>query len=237
MPLLRLPHIPYLSVDAEARSGGKQAIQTGRSWWAVRYTDGRIIHEWDPDAGSPNKHADWTRIDRRRRQYVRLFCPNGKMVQLGDDRDATGKLFQFKVGQRNVRFMPGPDVIEDRQVFAHVVGIIHGFNGECTLFSWETLPPPEPPSDAPPMPSRQAFIDKSADPGMFETAYAQWERDFDDFCRTQSYKQFARRFQLWELSGRGQLTGPVEDNVYTMQYHNQGRLAADYLGIDDGDGR
>jgi hypothetical protein len=109
--------------------GVLRARIAGRSWWALRYTDGRIIHEWDRDPGSPNGHADWPRLPYRGRQALRLYCPDGKFAQLGDTEDATGKLFQIKVGLMTAG--------AGRGTLGHLIGMIHGLNGECICYSWE----------------------------------------------------------------------------------------------------
>jgi len=112
--------------------GVLRARFSGRSFWSVRYTDGTIINEWDADPGSPNKHADWSRLPLKHRQAVRLYCPNGQVHQLGDTLDATGRLVQFKIGLRTVGAGHG--------VFAHVIGIIHGTDGQATFFAWQRNP-------------------------------------------------------------------------------------------------
>jgi hypothetical protein len=72
-----------LTLDSDAALGGQHARATGRSWWALRYRDGRIVHEWDADPGSPNGHHDWPRMAMLGQlhgvQALRLFAPNGNM--------------------------------------------------------------------------------------------------------------------------------------------------------------
>ncbi len=105
---------------------------SGRSYWSIRYTDGRIINEWDSDPGSPNKHADWPRLPYQRRQALRLYCPNGQVAHVGDSVDATGRLVQFKVGLRTVG--------QGQGVLAHVIGIIEGTDGQGRFYAWERQP-------------------------------------------------------------------------------------------------
>lgn len=171
MPFVRLKRPPLPAVlEFETNLGILRARLAGRSFWAVRFTDGRIVHEWDPDPGSPNKHADWARLPYEGRQKLRLYCPNGVFAELGDTRDCTGKLFQLKVGLMTAGL--------GRGTLAHLIGMVHGLNGEAICYAYEIQP-----------------------------------------------------------DGSGVLRGPFEDSVYGMRYHNLGKLNADVLGIDDGEGR
>lgn len=100
-----------------------RARATGRSWWMVRYSDGRIINEWDG--------PDWSLLPRRGLVAVRLVCPNGKVAELGNSLDASGRLFQLKVGN-----LTGAR----RSIDAHVIGIVHGTDGQATCAAWEYGP-------------------------------------------------------------------------------------------------
>ena len=237
MTLLKVKDVPLSIFDSEARGGGQQASRTLRSWWALRYTDGRIVHEWDADPGSPNGHADWARVPSRGRQSIRLYCPNGKMAQLGDSDDATGKLFQFKIGQRDFAIVGPGATIQTQRARAHVIGMLTGSNGECVLASWELLPAPEIPASSPRAPVEAEWIAKSAEPGLFEKAVQQWEKEFDRYCQTMEYRVWAQAYRAWERNKQGRLVGPIDDNVYAMRYQLIGRMNADHLGIDDGEGR
>jgi hypothetical protein len=176
-------------------------------------------------------------MSRRGRQAIRLYCPNGKFAQLGDTHDATGKLFQFKIGQRNFSLGSSGATFSSQQTLAQVVGMVHGSSGECSLFAWEPLPAPDIPADAPKPPSEQVFIAKSAEPGLFEQAVADWHKQVEAYERTPQFLKWASSYQAWEANARGRLIGPIEDNVYQLQYQQVGKLSADYLGIDDGEGR
>ncbi len=211
LPTLSPPR--RLVIDTEAAAGGDHARRTGRSWWALRYTDGRVVREWDLDRGSPNGHVDWPRLamfDKLRGvQALRLYCPNGKMVELGGDADQTGRLFQFKVAVRHLGV--GASVL-GQEVLAHVVGIITGYDGQCTLYAWEPHPEPS-------RPNPEDFA--AAPPGSLADAYNAW----------------AKQHQTWRAMGGGKLVGPIQDNVYELKYQQVGRLSADHLGIADGEGR
>jgi hypothetical protein len=213
--LRRLSQPLRLTIDSEAARGGEHARRTGRSWWSLRYVDGTILREWERDPGSPNGHMDWPRLAMlgrlKRVNAVRLYCPNGRMVELGgqDNTDQTGRLFQFKVAVRHIGF--GAAVLA-QETMGHVVGQITGYDGQCVLFAWE--PRPEPPR-----PNPDDF--KNTVPGTLATVYAEWKKTH----------------QTWKQSGGGELVGPFGDNVYQLAYQNVGRLSADHLGIADGEGK
>lgn len=211
--LSRLSPPQRLTIDSHAALGGAHARRTGRSWWALRYLDGTVVNEWDSDPGSVNGHMDWPRLAMlgklRGTQALRLYCPSGRMAELGGEGDQTGRLFQFKVGARHIGVGVG---VVGQEVLAHVIGIINGLDGQCTLYAWE-------PSPAPPAPDPDQF--RGLPPGMLSRAYDDWRK--------------AKR--AWEATGGGALTGPILDNVYGLKYQNVGQLSADHLGITDGQGR
>jgi hypothetical protein len=213
MTVVKFKRPPLRGPDWEARFGGNHAARTGRSWWALRFTDGKIVHEWDEDPGSPNGHADWPRLRKGGRQSLRLYCPNRQMVQLGDTgADLTGKLFQLKIAIRTVAFGEGvPPEMLGNHVQAHLVGMIHETDGTAICYAWEPLPEPIP-DGWPNM--TQAQMENPV-------AFERWKREHDE----------------WLRNAGGRLVGPWDDNVYRMQYHQLGMLNADHLGIDDGEGR
>lgn len=221
--------------DREAVRCADHARKTGRSWWALRYSD-EWVHEWDAEPASPNGHKDWPLMPKRGRQAVRLYCPNGKFAQLGDTGDATGKLFQFKCGVRSIR-LTGSALSEEREVLAHVIGMLTGTNGECVLYAWEPLPEPAMPLDVPKRPIESEWIAKSAEPGLYEQAVARWESEIEAYSHTPQAQAWVRACKAWEANARGRLVGPINDNVYVPHYKGfTGPLKADHLGIDDGEG-
>jgi hypothetical protein len=202
-----------LTIDSEAALGGEHARRACRSWWSLRYVDGTIIHEWDRDPGSPNGHADWPRLAMlgklKRTQALRLYCPNGRMAEVGGEGDQTGRLFQFKVA---VRYSSVGAAVAGQDVLAHVIGIVTGLDGQCTLLSWEPHPEPARPN---------AADFNGAPPGVLADAYDAWRK----------------LHNTWRAMGGGQLVGPISDSVYDLKYQHVGRLHADHLGLTDGEGR
>lgn len=97
-----------------------RARVTGRSWWVVRYRDGRTVNEWDG--------PDWSLLPRQGLRAVRLYCPDGQVAELGNSVDASDRLFQLKVGV----MQPGR-----RHQQAHLIGIVTGTDGQCTVAAWD----------------------------------------------------------------------------------------------------
>lgn len=93
---------------------------TGQSLWSLRYMDGRVISEGE---------VDWSLAPFKGRQSLRLYCPNGKVAELGNTQDATGRLFQLKAGTASVG--------AGRSLQAHIIGIISGTDGQCKCAAWE----------------------------------------------------------------------------------------------------
>jgi hypothetical protein len=100
--------------------GSLRARFAGRSYWRLRYADGKVVSEWD---------CDWSEAPRQGRQSLRLYCPNGQTVELGNDVDATGRLFQLKVALLTLS--------QDRNLLAHLIGIVDGADGWCRYAAWD----------------------------------------------------------------------------------------------------
>lgn len=96
---------------------------TGRSWWRVRYSDGKLVDEWSG--------MDWSLLPRRGLVAVRLYCPNGQVAELGNTVEAGERLFQFKGGM----LMGGL-----RAHTYQLIGLVTGLDGQCTCAVWETGP-------------------------------------------------------------------------------------------------
>jgi len=93
---------------------------SGRSYWRLRYTDGSVVNEWD---------VDWSLAPLVGRQAVRLYCPDGKVAELGSTGvDCSGRLFQLKVGM----LLAGVG----RFPVAQIVGQVVADSGECRCAAW-----------------------------------------------------------------------------------------------------
>jgi hypothetical protein len=112
-----------VSIIAVMTPPALRARLTRRSLWSLRYTDGRVITEGE---------VDWSLAPHRGRQSIRLYCPDGRVAELGNTEDATGRLFQLKAGTLTAG--------AGRRTDAHIIGIIRGLNGECRCAAWESDP-------------------------------------------------------------------------------------------------
>lgn len=100
--------------------GSLRAKWTGKSFWRLRYTDGRVVNEWD---------VDWSLAPEQGRQALRLCCPNGQVAELGNaGADCTGRFFQFKSA---IVTAGGPHGTE-----AHIIGLVETPNGDCAYAAW-----------------------------------------------------------------------------------------------------
>ena len=106
-------------IEWQSNTGAVYSSVRQRPYWALRYTDGRIVNEWE---------VDWSQAPLKGRQRIRLYCPNGDVGEFGDTRDATGQFVQFKVATRGN---------SGEHLLAHVIGMIHGTDGQVTCAAWE----------------------------------------------------------------------------------------------------
>jgi hypothetical protein len=100
--------------------GALRARLANRSYWRLRYTDGRVVNEWD---------CDWSLAPLNGRQSIRLHCPNGQVAELGNDSgDCSDRVFQLK------------DAVvtggAGRRTLAHVIGLVDDLNGGCRYAAW-----------------------------------------------------------------------------------------------------
>lgn len=230
--LIRVPRRLIPAPDMETRVGSAAARTHRRSWWALLYRDGRIIHEWDADPGSPNGHADWPRLPFSGRQQLRLYCPNGQVATLGASVDNTGRLFQYKVALRSVSVGGGA---VGQQVLAHLIGMVRNDadDGSCVCYAWEPQPEPLPPSNAPvrPTPPSPFCANPSEALARFRQEQVDWAAAYEVWHNNPDYVLWEHEHKAWDTTSGGRLVGPWDDNVYRMQYHNTGRLAFDVLGL------
>lgn len=187
---------------------------------------------------------DWPRLAMLGRlrgvQALRLYCPNGKMVEVGGDGDQTGRLFQFKVAVRHI-VLGGPhDGAQSQEALAHVIGIVTGYDGQCLLYAWEPLPEPAPPPGAPPMPKKPAYFNREQPTWALQEQHERYvaeQRAWEAFMTSDAMRAWKKALEGWQTSAKGRLVGPIQDNVYELEYQQVGRLKADHLGIADGEGR
>lgn len=115
---------------------------SGRPWWQARYSDGRILSEWDtlnvPHLRLPLPHdsasgtSRWEEVDKKGMVGLRLLCPNGIAAELEAGEGC--QFFQFKHGGIDIGFGGLPS---RRYTDAYVIGIIRDSSGECYCRAWE----------------------------------------------------------------------------------------------------
>jgi hypothetical protein len=164
-------------------------------------------------------------------QAIRLYCPNGKMAELGGSVNSEGKLFQLKLATRNFVVSANSQTETGREVLAHIVGIVNDLLGTCTLFAWEILPQPEPPLSVKPPPDPKSLYYRTAEPGVLTRDYQAWHKESERVKNDPRTKQWAMTVAAWEQAGRGILVGPMEDNVYGIRYQGIGALSFENLGM------
>jgi hypothetical protein len=97
-----------------------------RALWQVRYNDGTAYSE---------NERPWLKLPKHRRTTIILYCPDGKVVELGNQIDATGRLFQFSIA---VRYAGLGGSSAAGETLSTVIGIVDdALSGQCTCFAWE----------------------------------------------------------------------------------------------------
>lgn len=108
-----------------------RARATGKPWWELEYLDGRVVGEWE---------QDWALVSKDGTKALRLYCPDGRVAVLGNDSGASGRLFQFKVGE--VRLDTG------RSTPLVVIGMVTGLAVSpprdlvrltCQCWAWDAI--------------------------------------------------------------------------------------------------
>ena len=115
----------------------RMILHSGRSWWQCRYSDGKVLSEWDTLTGKlrlpfgNGASSRWEEAPKKGMVGLRILCPNG---MAGELEAPEGHLFfQLKVG--------GVDVGQrgaGRFCDAHIIGVVGNGEGDCICRVWET---------------------------------------------------------------------------------------------------
>lgn len=110
--------------------------RSGRAWWEARYSNGRVVSEWDVATSAavmPHlvEAGQWDQLETEGLVGVRLLCPDGTVAELAARQDH--RLFQFKVG--GITAMAGTQL---RWCDAQVIGAVVDETGRCVCRAWET---------------------------------------------------------------------------------------------------
>ncbi|MGQ9545925.1 MAG: hypothetical protein ACUVTR_02000 [Dehalococcoidia bacterium] len=117
---------------------------SGRSWWQARYSDGKILSEWDTLTDklrlpfkSSSRSSRWEDIPKNGMVGLRLLCPNGMAGEL--EAPEGHKFFQLKVGSADVSIgFVGQIKGVSRNQDAHIIGVVINDKGDCLCRAWET---------------------------------------------------------------------------------------------------
>lgn len=120
--------------------------RSGRSWWQCRYSDGRVVSEWDTLTGKllllpigSSKTSRWEEIPKKGMIGLRLLCPNGMCGEL--EAPEGHKFFQLKVGGTSVTMIVGQGQFSSTTSHfqdAHIIGVVTSIDGDCFCRAWET---------------------------------------------------------------------------------------------------
>lgn len=115
---------------------------SGRSWWQVRYTNGKVLSEWDTLQGEirlpfgQGRSSRWEEITKSGMVGIRLLCPNGIAGELEGVTET--QFFQLKAGGVDVAFgFTGGIKALNRFCDAHIIGAVANGNGDCFCRAWE----------------------------------------------------------------------------------------------------
>lgn len=108
--------------------------RSGRSWWQVRYCDGKVRSEWETLQGvtlflpiGSNSSSRWEDIAKRKMRGLYLLCPDGKAGALESNGDY--QFFQLKTGSLILGM--------GSTCRAHIIGKVDSDNGDCTCYVWD----------------------------------------------------------------------------------------------------
>ena len=195
---------------------------SGRPWWQARFSDGRILAEWQtlnvPHLKLPLPYdsaggsSRWEEVDKKGMVGLRLLCPNGMAAELEAGQGC--QFFQLKHGRIDIGF--GPGAPSRRYTDAYVIGIIRdGNTGECYCRAWEVI------QDSL---NRKGEIELAI--GRLRTIMAIPVND------TPANRRQERRllFKLAAMKEQWHLIG-FFDNIFNMKYKDIGPLKLEVQGM------
>lgn len=106
--------------------------KSGMSWWQARYSDGRILSEWNTMANKIPGSSRWEEIPKNKMIGLRLLCPNGLAGEL--EAPEGFKFFQLKIGFMDVAMSGGKS---SRSIGAHLIGVVQDIKGTCLCKAWD----------------------------------------------------------------------------------------------------
>lgn len=114
---------------------------SGRSWWQARYSNGKVLSEWDTLTGKlllplgGGESSRWEEVPKKGMVGLRLLCPSGMCGEL--EAPEGYRFIQLKVGGIDVGMGAGKTVTR-RFCDAHIIGVVLNGDGNCFCRAWET---------------------------------------------------------------------------------------------------
>lgn len=114
--------------------------RSGRSWWQVRYMDGKVLSEWDTLQGERRlpfglgRSSRWEEVRKYGMVAIRLLCPDGVAGEIEGIQGT--QFFQLKAGGITVGIGAGNTGVT-RFCDAHIIGAVENDNGGCWCRVWE----------------------------------------------------------------------------------------------------
>ena len=112
--------------------------KSGRSWWQCRYSDGKVLSEWDTLTDKKllplgnGRTSRWEEVPKDNMIGLRLLCPNGQAGELFATEGH--KFFQLKSGYFDISTNGGGG--PSRSTAAHIIGVVENANGDCLCKAW-----------------------------------------------------------------------------------------------------
>jgi len=114
--------------------------RSGLSWWQARYSDGKVISEWETSgtklllpSAIAAQTSRWEEVPKDNMVGLRLLCPNGMCGEL--EAPEGYHFIQLKVGRVDVGGRAS-----GRHRLAHIIGVITDIDGACFCRAWESYP-------------------------------------------------------------------------------------------------
>ena len=117
-------------------------MSSGRSWWQARYSNGKVLSEWDTLTGKvklpfgTGSSSRWEDVPKQGMVGLRLLCPNGMAGEL--EAPEGFRFFQLKVGGVDVGIGFTGGISGTRHFCdAHIIGVVEDDKGNCLCRAWE----------------------------------------------------------------------------------------------------
>lgn len=192
---------------------------SGRSWWQCRYSDGKVLSEWDTFTGKSlsSGTSRWEEVPKKGMVGLRLLCPNGMAGEL--EAPEGHRFFQLKLGHYNVTLTFGGNTKTEssRSVDSHIIGVVRDAEGNCLCRAWEY-----------PIWEDEMWRRCWRCHDLVNTEFCHCGQDLRGIARVDRARLKIKKVR--KLLRPAQLIR-FEDNINDMKYHNIGKLSLEVQGI------